>query len=65
MSEAMGGHPNTPQGEGDLYCSNIMLVGQSLAANKNEWMVEMVTSTQEEHLEKLQEAVKKDNQVLE
>ena len=60
----MGGHPNTPQGEGDLYCSHIMQVGQSLVANKNELMAEMATRAPEEDLEKLQEAVRKDNHAI-
>ena len=42
-----------------------MHVGQSLVAKKNELMAETAASTTKEDLEKLQEAVRKDNQVLE
>ena len=49
-----------PHREGNLYCSHIMQVGQSLVANKNELMAETAAGTPEEDLEKLWEAVEKD-----
>ena len=40
--------PIPPQGDGDLCCSHIMHVGQSLTANKNELTVEIVAGAPEE-----------------
>ena len=63
----MDGHPNTPLDRGNLYCSSIMQVGQSITANKNQLMVETAAgapNAPKEDLEKLWEPVGKDNQVI-